>query len=175
MTGQEVRDMLFARLFGLTAVIRSGLLIRVTPLPTSASFETLASSLAGYQETISQLIALGEKKSWLREGAWWTIMLAIEALHTSAVPWKNDAIETTIETLFVENKDWSPEKVALTVKLQGLYPTRDWKKYLSPSFKNPDFLSNTNLVTLARILKVCYVAFFHNLHTENILGVELGQ
>jgi DNA polymerase phi len=162
MTGQEVRDMLFARLFGLTAVIRSGLVVRTTPLPTLASFETLASSLAGYQETISQLIALGEKKSWLREGAWWTVALAIDSLHASDVPWKSHAIETTLEALFVENKDWSPEKIALTVKLQGLYPTRDWKRYLSPSFKNADILSNANLVALARILKVRCLSFFNN-------------
>lgn len=82
-------------------------------------------------------------------------MLAIDALYSSDVPWKGDAVEATIEAIFVENKGWSPEKIALAVKLQGLYPKRDWKKDLSPLFKNPDLLSNTNLVTLARILKVC--------------------
>lgn len=151
MTGQEERDVLFARLFGLTSVIQSGLLVRAKTLATSAA---PASDLPGYQETISQLVALGEKKSWLRESTWWTIGLAIDALKDSVVSWKNDAIEVTIETILGDNNTWSPDKVAMALKLQNLYPERDWRKLLSPSFKNPDFLSSGNLNFLARILKV---------------------
>ncbi|RDB24111.1 DNA polymerase V [Hypsizygus marmoreus] len=153
MTGQEERDVLFARLFGLTAVIQSGLLIRTGSLKTSASSAPQASTLASYEETIKELLALGEKKSWLRESAWWTITLAVDALQASEVPWKEDAVGVTLEHLFVENKIWSPEKVALTLKLQSLYPDREWRKYFSPSFKNPDLLHASNLQSLARILK----------------------
>jgi DNA polymerase phi len=154
MTGQEERDVLFARLFGLTSVIQSGLLVRQTTLPPYASTSSLASNLVGYKETLSQLLFLGEKKSWLRESAWWTAGLALDALNTSDVSWKKEAIEATIDSIFVDNT-WTPEKVALAAKLQLWYPERDWRKHLSPTFKHPEMLSMGNLTTLARILKVC--------------------
>lgn len=154
MTGQEERDVLFARLFGLTAVIQSGLLVRDTPLSTSASSQTAASNLANYQEVLQELFALGEKKSWLRESAWWTIGLAIDALSTSQIAWKKAAFDSTIQSIFVDNKTWSPEKVALTLKLQKYCPERDWPKLLGATFKQPQIVHTSNYHTLARILKV---------------------
>lgn len=159
MTGQEERDVIFARLFGLTAIIRSGLIVRTKPLPFSASSETSASSLASFQETVSNLIALGEKKSWLRESAWWSLGLAIDALNASDVPWKDGAFDATVECVFSENAAWSPEKVAITLKLQNIQPDRDWRKFLCPAFKSPDLLANANLQTLGRVLKVCLFQF----------------
>ncbi|KAJ7470617.1 DNA polymerase phi-domain-containing protein [Mycena latifolia] len=153
MTGQEERDVIFARLFGLTAIIQSGLIVRTKPLPFSASSETSASSLVSFQEAVSNLLALGEKKSWLRESAWWTLGLAIDALTASDVPWKNNAFDATVECVFGENSAWSPEKVAITLKLQNIQPDRDWRKFLCPTFKHPDLLGNANLLTLGRILK----------------------
>ncbi|CCM03691.1 uncharacterized protein FIBRA_05836 [Fibroporia radiculosa] len=153
MSGQEERDMHFARLFGLTAVIQSGLLLRDTPLPTSASSATLASSLSSYTDVLANLLALAEKKSWLRESAWWTVGLAVDALNSCDVPWKEDAIEATINIICVQSKGWTPEKLALTAKLQSQYPSRDWRKLLSPTFKHPDLLSTGNLSTIARVLK----------------------
>ena len=160
MTGQEERDVLFARLFGLTAVIQAGLLVRTKPLPTSASSATLPSTLSSYQETITQLLILGDKKSWLRESACWTICLAIDALGESDVSWKTDAVEMTIQSIFLENRNWSPEKVAIALKLQNRYPERDWRDILLPSFKNPDLLSTGNLQSIAGILKVIRCSSF---------------
>lgn len=154
MTGQEERDNFFARLFGLTAVIQSGLLVRDIPLRTSASSSTDASSLSTYEDVLTHLIALGEKKSWLRESAWWTIGLAVDALAASQVSWKEDATETTIKLLVTENKAWTPEKLALVLKLQNHHPALDWRRLLAPTFKHPDLLIAANLPTLAKILKV---------------------
>lgn len=153
-TGQEERDILFARLFGFTAVVQSGLIVRTKPLPTSASSTTLPSNLSSYQELVAQLLDLGDKKSWLRESVWWTFGLAIKTLSTSDVSWKNDAVQFTISTVL--STSWSPEKIAAVVKLQELYPHHDWKTSLSPVFKNPDLLSTGNMPALARILKVAY-------------------
>ncbi|EPQ58607.1 hypothetical protein GLOTRDRAFT_35678 [Gloeophyllum trabeum ATCC 11539] len=152
MTGQEERDMLFARLFGLTSVIQSGLIVRKTPLPASASSSTVASNSASYIEIVKQLIALGEKKTWLRESAWWTLGLAFEALSKSDVSWRDDALDMSLDIIY-ENRSWSPEKVAITVTLQDKYPEKDWRKYLSPTFKNPHILNTANYATLAKILK----------------------
>ncbi|KAJ7172623.1 DNA polymerase phi-domain-containing protein [Mycena filopes] len=153
MTGQEERDVIFAKLFGLTAIIQSGLIVRTKPLPFSASSETSASSVVSFQEAVSNLIVLGEKKSWLRESAWWSLGLAIDALNGSDVPWKSSAFDATVECVFGEHSAWSPEKVAITLKLQNIQPDRDWRKFLCPAFKSPDLLANANLLTLGRILK----------------------
>ncbi|KAF7363316.1 hypothetical protein MSAN_00987000 [Mycena sanguinolenta] len=153
MTGQEERDVIFARLFGLTAIIQSGLIVRTKPLPSSASSQTSASSLGSFQEAVSNLVVLGDKKSWLRESAWWSLGLAIDALNASDVPWRDRAFDATVECVFSENAAWSPEKVAITLKLQNMQPDRDWRKFLCPAFKTPDLLANANLQTLARILK----------------------
>ncbi|KAF8831365.1 hypothetical protein HHX47_DHR1000710 [Lentinula edodes] len=142
MTGQEERDVLFARLFGMTAIIQSGLIVRTKPLPTSQSSATLASSFEGYEQVLTELLALGEKKSWLRESAWWAISLAADSLKATEVPWKDEAVHATAQHLFVENKIWSPEKIALALKLQSAFEEFNWRPLFSPTFKNPDLLSN---------------------------------
>ncbi|KAJ7489850.1 DNA polymerase phi-domain-containing protein [Mycena galericulata] len=164
MTGQEERDVIFARLFGLTAIIQSGLIVRTKPLPTSASSETSASSVVSFHDAVFNLLVLGEKKSWLRESAWWSLGLAIDALNASNVPWKTNAIDVTVECVFSGNPAWSPEKVAIALKLQSIDPDREWRKFLCPAFKTPDLLANANLLTLGRILK----------ETANDAGPENG-
>ncbi|KAH9923929.1 DNA polymerase phi-domain-containing protein [Epithele typhae] len=136
--------------FGLTSVIQSGLLLRDATLPSSS---TSASDLASFENVIAQLIALGEKKSWLRESAWWSISLAVDALTASGVSWKDDAVEATLSAVYAEPKVWTPEKLALTLKLQAACPTRAWKKLLAPTFKSPEILSTGNLAAVARVLK----------------------
>ncbi|KIK59830.1 hypothetical protein GYMLUDRAFT_44297 [Collybiopsis luxurians FD-317 M1] len=153
MSGQEERDILFARLFGMTAIIQSGLLVRTKPLPTSQSSATHASSLAGYEQVLRELLVIGEKKAWLRESAWWAISLAADSLKAAEVPWKGEAVSTTVQHLFVENKVWSAEKIALTLKLQNYFEDLVWHDLVSPTFKNPDLLSNSNLQNIALILK----------------------
>lgn len=152
MTGQEERDMLFARLFGITSIVQSGLITRTTSLSTSSPVSTLSS----FSQVIEELFALGEKRSWLRESAWWTISLALDALIQNGpnIEWREEAIEETVNKIYVENKSWTPEKVALTVKLQHSLPQRNWRACLNPPFKQADILDSGNYATLARILKV---------------------
>jgi len=158
MNGQEERDILFARLFGISSIIQSGLAVRTKPIPSLSSSETSASSLECYGQIISSLLSLGDEKSWLRESAWFTINLAVDALHESEVTWKEKAVEKTLDALFTTHSVWSTEKLALTLKSQDFFPTRNWKGYLSPVFKNTDILSTGNLATVAKILKVCEVS-----------------
>lgn len=155
--GQEERDILFAQLFGILSVVQSGLAVRTKPLPTSASSSDSASSAESYEEIITRLVELGEKKSWLRESAWFALSLAVDSLYESEVTWKDGAVERSLQVLFVENTLWSTEKVALALKLQDLYPKRDWKALLSPTFKNPELLNSGNLLIISRILKVGYI------------------
>ncbi|KAF5391416.1 hypothetical protein D9757_001957 [Collybiopsis confluens] len=153
MTGQEERDVLFARLFGMTAIIQSGLLMRTKPLRTSQSSATLASSLEGYEQVLKELVILGEKKSWLRESAWWAIGLATDSLKTAQVSWRDEAMKATVHHLFIEHELWSSEKIAMTLKLQVNFQDLPWHSLVSPTFKNPDLFSNANLQAIAVILR----------------------
>jgi DNA polymerase phi len=154
MTGQEERDILFAQLFGFLSIIQSGLAVRTKQVSTSASSSTVSSSAESYENIISRLVELGEKKSWLRESAWFAISLAVDALHESEVEWQDDAVSKALDILFQTNSFWSTEKLALVLKLQNYYPKCDWKVLLAPTFKNIDILNTGNLPTISRILKV---------------------
>lgn len=156
MSGQEERDVLFARLFGITAVVRSGLLVRQKPLPSTSSSNAPVSSLETYTSVLTYLLEIGEAKSWLRESAWWTIGLAIDAVQDSSVPWKVEALHATIRVVYSGNEDgfWTPDKVAITLKLQPLLPNHHWDKTLSPVFKGQHVFAPNNLLALGKILKV---------------------
>jgi DNA polymerase phi len=151
MSGQEERDNLFARLFGITSIIHSGLIVRNDTLPTSS---TSTSSLESYELAITTLVALGEKKSWLREGAWWALVSAIETLAKSDVGWKEQGVHLTLDSIYAKGSGWTPEKLALTLRLQTLFPEKDWGPLLSPVFKNTDILATQNLKVVTNILKV---------------------
>ncbi|KAL0947063.1 hypothetical protein HGRIS_013204 [Hohenbuehelia grisea] len=153
MTGQEERDALFGRLFGLTAVVQSNLLTRSKPLAASASSLTSPSDLESFKETSSHLKALGDQRSYLRESAWWTICLAVDALNESDVLWKEDAVSFLTQAFIVDDKQWTTEKVALTLKLQAYFPQLDWRSIVAPTLKNPNLLNGGNLPILAKILK----------------------
>lgn len=152
MSGQEERDNLFARLFGITSIIHSGLIARDGTLPTSS---THASSLESYELVVSTLVTLGEKKSWLRESAWWALSAGIEVLAKSDVEWKEQGVEATFDTIYAKVSGWTPEKLALTLRLQAILPERGWSLVLSPVFKGTDILATQNLKVVASILKVC--------------------
>ncbi|KAH6918992.1 DNA-directed DNA polymerase [Coprinopsis sp. MPI-PUGE-AT-0042] len=153
MSGQEERDMLFARLFGFMSVIRSGLLVREAPLATSPSSNTASSSSEAFEQVIRELLALGDKKSWLREGAWFTVTLAVDALEEANVEWKKHGVEALFKHIVLENPTWSPEKIALVIKLQAFHPEKDWQSLVAPTFKNANLLTSSNLQTVSRILK----------------------
>jgi DNA polymerase phi len=109
MKGTEERDMLFARLFGLSALVQS-----------SALFAP-GSSRQDFEAVIDRLIELGSKKGWLRESAWWAVVQASEKLLKSEVAWKEDGLKGLLTTI-KEEKGWTQEKVALVLLLEREMP-----------------------------------------------------
>ena len=167
-TGQEERDVLFARLFGLTAIIHSGLLLRThPPLSRSASAPSTPESCAA---VLDALRALARAKSWLAEPAYWAIGRAMDCLAAAAeedVPWREEAVRNLFEEVFGEGSSvdegapksgnmWTPEKIALALRAQRLWPGRkqEWRKLWAPTIKHGDVLHMANLMVLARILRV---------------------
>jgi DNA polymerase phi len=151
MKGQEERDMLFSRLFGITSLTQSGILFRSTPLATSS---TPPCTLKDFQDAMAMLLALPAKKSFLREPSYWTFILSLRALDSSDVEWKGEAWRWVTGIIFTEDKSWSPEKVGIALTMQDLGIDLDWKLLIGPTFKHGDILSPGNLNNLAKILKV---------------------
>jgi DNA polymerase phi len=166
MKGQEERDMLFARLFGITSLTRSGILFRSTPLSTSS---LPACTMQNFKDAMTMLLALPSQKSFLREPSYWTFILALRALNASEVEWKDEAL-TWVTEVFAEDKAWSPEKVGVALTMQGLGVEKDWKILLAPTFKNGDILSSGSLSNLAKILRVML-----DLPTSNFPANRLHQ
>lgn len=150
LTGQEERDMMFARLFGFTSIVESGLIVREVTLPHTSS---AASSLEDYRHLIEELVALGDRKSWFRETCWWTILQAVSCIIASTASFKTSALDWTLNQLFVQNNDWTPEKLALWLKFQSTW-TNISQAPLKHVFKGKHPLVTGNLPISAKILKV---------------------
>ena len=151
MKGQEERDMLFARLFGIASLTRSGILFPSGPLATSC---IPASTIEDFQNAMTMLLALPSQKSFLREPSYWILILALRALDASGVEWKDEAWTWIMEKVLVEDKAWSPEKVGVVLTMQAVGVESDWKALLAPTFKKGDILSSGSLTNLAKILRV---------------------
>lgn len=109
MKGSDVRDALFARLFGLTSIIQSGALF------------ASSSSLQTFDKVIDNLLELGQAKGWLRESAWWGILGAAEGVLSSQTSWKDEAMDHLADKVYAD-KAWSQEKIALTLVLEEQRP-----------------------------------------------------
>jgi DNA polymerase phi len=155
MRGPEERDAYFGRLFGTLAIIDSRMLF--SPEAT----------LADFKNCIGELFTLGDKKSWLRESAWWAVMRAVRMLldEDVTVEWKEAALDGLITRVYgkstsdaatakAHGAEWTQEKVALTLVLQSARPDLPWKALLAPTFKTGSVLSQSSLPILGKILKV---------------------
>ncbi|ADV20875.1 DNA-directed DNA polymerase, putative [Cryptococcus gattii WM276] len=140
MKGSDERDMMFARLFGMTAIVQS------------QSLFASSATKADFRGVIEELQKLGQAKAWMRESAWWTLVQSVQLLLGSRVQWKEDALQELVDVVF-EEKGWTQEKVALVLTLEQSGLDLDWKTHLAPTFKYNPLLDTHNLLTLGRILK----------------------
>jgi DNA polymerase phi len=107
--GSDERDLLFARLFGLHAILQSELLSRSSP--------------DDFRRAVSECCLLAEKKSYLREPAGWVLLKSLKALaETSGVEWREEGLRAAAEIICSSGgrKGWTLEQVALIVGLQAL-------------------------------------------------------
>jgi DNA polymerase phi len=113
---REERELLFARLLGLHAVIRSGVLYR----PTSTDGET-------FREVILALLALSGRKSWMKEPAYWVIIEGVrtllELVGENIPGWKEAELAWCLQRLVNDSREkskgFSAEKIALVLVLQA--------------------------------------------------------
>lgn len=115
---REERDLFFARLMGLHALVRSGVLLRDdAPGATTAGDR--------WKEAVGALVSLANKKTWIREPSYWVVCEALRALCAApaSLAWKDDALQWAVQRLVGDAREkargFSPEKVAVVLVLQA--------------------------------------------------------
>ncbi|KAI7872535.1 DNA polymerase phi-domain-containing protein [Spinellus fusiger] len=136
MSGEEVRDMLFGRLFGLMSVIASGMLIRQSTTAEDAT------------RIIESLFDMAETKSYLSEVCHHVVINMLPFIKSTS--YKEVATEKILE-LFLSQVS-TVDQLNLALAIQKHVPDVD----LSAKFvgwKNTNVLDPDNLRHLALILK----------------------
>ncbi|GAA5863751.1 hypothetical protein JCM1840_005755 [Sporobolomyces johnsonii] len=151
LDAREERDLLFARLMGLHALVRSGVLVRPTG-PASNAGEP-------WKEVVLALVQLGNRKSWIKEPAYWVICEALRELLEvdDEVAWKDETVKWAVQRLLNDAREkakgWSPEKVAVVLVLQTHGVDADYSAILAPTFPSGSLLSRSSLPSLAAALR----------------------
>ncbi|KAK2683102.1 DNA polymerase V/Myb-binding protein 1A [Fusarium oxysporum f. sp. vasinfectum] len=114
LPGQEERDFVFGRLFGIFAFVRSGILF---------------SDISRWNAVLDLILDLSSRKVWLRPQCGWVIVQSIEQLN------KKQA-ETTLEKVAVANLAKTPEGVAIWIAAQTRFPGLRIKPWPVPLHKN---------------------------------------
>ena len=144
LSGQEVRDLHFARLFGVYALTRSRLLY------------SKRSSLVTFKRTFLVIIAVASYKSWLSESCGWVLVELIRPLaptNSSRPPWADDALSWVFDQLR-SLPSFSPETLALLLTLMRMMPSLSMASHrMIPPFKQANPLAPANLPALASILR----------------------
>lgn len=106
--------MIFGRLFGIQALIDSGLIVKQS------------TTLEDFKQIIVNLTDLGRSKVWLKEATGWTTLNVLKQITKNNVSWLADAIDVTLDILFQgEEKDvWGPEKLGILLWLEANHKVR---------------------------------------------------
>lgn len=119
MDAREERDLLFARLVGLHALVRSQVLVR-------PQGPTVADQGQPWRDVILALVALANRKSWIREPSYWVVCEALRSLletDSDQVQWRDEAVQWAVQRLIGDARErsrgWSPEKVAIVLVFQS--------------------------------------------------------
>lgn len=142
MKGKEERAVLFGRLFGLQAILNSGLL-----------YDREVSPLDALQEFTSLLIQLSTLKSWIRESTIFTLCSFMSKMEGTQ---ENEGLFVSIfQQLNDAGLNLTTEGVAvyLSVKSNNRSVYAQQVENLQPSWKNGDPFSKGNLPLLTKVLK----------------------
>ncbi|KAJ2726537.1 DNA-directed DNA polymerase [Coemansia sp. Benny D115] len=137
MSNQEQRDMHFGRIFGLMALVQSGILTRE------------GTTSADISKIVAELVAVGAKKPYLREIAYSTIVSMVPALGQFS--FRDELITTIVAVALDKGVIETPEELNLALRLRRTYPDYDWYSAL-PLWQTKHMLSEKNVGKLASIL-----------------------
>ena len=137
-SGQETRDMQFARLFGVHALVRS------------AALYGDASDEATFRRAVRVVLAVAAHKTWLSESCGWVLLSAVRELAAARPPWAADALRWTAD-LVCASPALSPEKLALVLALDAAEPSLRASERVGPA--RGCVLAPGNLPAVARALR----------------------
>jgi DNA polymerase phi len=134
---QEERDFYFGRLFGLTALLQSQILLRPTTSP-----ETIV-------KTVDHLISCASTKSWLREPAFQALCGLISALPQLK---NGDSVATIIQNQLEVNKILqSQEGAGIALAMYNL--PKSFRLSSNKVWQQGDPLRASNVSLLSKVLK----------------------
>ncbi|KAI9023102.1 DNA polymerase phi-domain-containing protein [Phycomyces nitens] len=137
MSGEEVRDMLFGRLFGLMSIVASGMMARETTTAEDAN------------RIIESLAEMAETKSYLSEVCHHVVINMLPYLKS--VDYKESAVEKILE-LFLKGSVATVDQLNLALAIQKQLPETDLTAQFS-GWKSTNVFDPANLRRLAIIVK----------------------
>ncbi|KAJ2864005.1 DNA-directed DNA polymerase [Coemansia aciculifera] len=137
MKGQEQRDMRFGRIFGLMALLQSGIVAR----PGTTSVEI--------RKIVGELSAIGAKKSYLREIAYVTLASMVPML--SGFGFRDELITMFVAVALDKGAIETPDELYLAMKLRSQYPEYDWHSAF-PQWQGKHMFAEKNVGKLVSIL-----------------------
>ncbi|KAJ2685950.1 DNA-directed DNA polymerase [Coemansia spiralis] len=137
MKGQEQRDMRFGRIFGLMALLQSGIVAR----PGTTSVEI--------RKIVGELSAIGAKKSYLREIAFVTLASMVPMLK--GFEFRDELITMFVGVALDKGAIETPDELYLAMKLRREYPEYDWHSAF-PQWQGKHMFAEKNVGKLVSIL-----------------------
>ncbi|KAJ2901392.1 DNA-directed DNA polymerase, partial [Coemansia aciculifera] len=138
MKGSEQRDMRFGRIFGLMALLQSGIVSR----------EGAATSVE-MRKIVGELAAIGAKKSYLREIAYVTMASMVPMLGGFAG--RDELITMFVGVGLDKGAIETPDELYLALQLRRQYPDYDWHSAL-PQWQGKHMFAEKNVSKLVGIL-----------------------
>ncbi|KAA6413200.1 MAG: DNA polymerase V [Lasallia pustulata] len=135
VSGQEERDHHFGRLFGLEALIKSGILFK-------------SGKSTDWDIVLDLIFELAKKKPWLREECGWIIYGAIQNLHEQGLD--PSYVQAIIDRINSHGLAKTSEGIAIWIAVQSYFPAVDLPAGI---WKHEDPLSIKEKSNLAKVLK----------------------
>ncbi|KAJ2795836.1 DNA-directed DNA polymerase, partial [Coemansia guatemalensis] len=137
MSGQDQRDMRFGRIFGMMAVVQSGILTRQS------------TTTVELRKMVMELTAIGTKKSYLREVAYATLTSMVPLV--SKLSFRDEAVEMMVSVALDKGVVETPDELLLAMRLRYAFPAYEWAAAL-PQWQGKHMLSAKNATRLKAIL-----------------------
>ncbi|KAJ2817830.1 DNA-directed DNA polymerase, partial [Coemansia erecta] len=137
MKGQEQRDMRFGRIFGLMALVQSGIITRA------------GTTAVEMRKIVMELSAIGAKKSYLREIAYVTLTSMVPML--GKFEFRDELITMFVAVALDKGAIETPDELLLALRLRRAYPGYDWYSAL-PQWQGRHMLGAKNVGRLGTLL-----------------------
>ncbi|TPX59586.1 hypothetical protein PhCBS80983_g02349 [Powellomyces hirtus] len=135
--GQEEREILFGRIFGLMAICQAGMLSRAS------------TTVEDVKSMITSLLKYASSKSYLKEICFRVLLTIMDNVKGTLL--EHEVLASIIPTV-LDKEIETPEDLWFGIVMQTRYPDFEWATVL-PSWKHAQVLHRKNQTQLVEILK----------------------